>query len=207
MNRILLAMAFLPTGLVKATGQRFTLLPVDTPVGFFFEAMYRTGPFWRFIGVVQVASAVMLLIPGTALLGALVSFPVAFSILLITVGVGFGNTVFIAAGMTLSAAYLICWDGDRVWAATSMILGQRPGPSLLHGMSVLERLGWVTGSAVGLLLFLATRGFVPFQWIPALLVTGALAALVVGGSWLFGLLRGTSDVSDSLSSATTLKDS
>ena len=70
MNRILLAMAFLPTGLVKATGQRFTLLPVDTPVGFFFEAMYRTGPFWRFIGVVQVASAVMLLIPGTALLDA-----------------------------------------------------------------------------------------------------------------------------------------
>ena len=31
MNRLLLAMAFLPTGLVKLTGQRFTILPVDDP--------------------------------------------------------------------------------------------------------------------------------------------------------------------------------
>ena len=27
------------TGLVKATGQRFTLLPVENPIGFFFEAV------------------------------------------------------------------------------------------------------------------------------------------------------------------------
>ncbi len=35
MNRLLLAMAFLPTGLVKLAGRRFTTLPVDDPVGFF----------------------------------------------------------------------------------------------------------------------------------------------------------------------------
>ena len=69
MNRILLAMAFFPTGLVKATGQRFTLLPIENPVGFFFEAMYQTGPYWYFIGMVQVAAAVLLLIPATATLG------------------------------------------------------------------------------------------------------------------------------------------
>ena len=63
MNRILLAMAFLPTGAVKATGQRFTTLPVEDPIGFFFEAMYRTGPFWNFVGAVQVLSAVLLLVP------------------------------------------------------------------------------------------------------------------------------------------------
>jgi uncharacterized membrane protein YphA (DoxX/SURF4 family) len=91
-NRLLLSMAFLPTGLVKLTGQRFTVLSVDTPVGFFFEAMYQTGPYWIFIGLVQVVAAVLLLIPATATLGAVVFFPVGLSVLLVTWGVGFGTT-------------------------------------------------------------------------------------------------------------------
>ncbi|MGI9625596.1 MAG: DoxX family protein, partial [Longimicrobiales bacterium] len=66
MNRLLLAMAFIPTGLVKATGQRFTTLPVENPVGFFFEAMYQTGPYWFFIGAMQILAGVLLLVPATA---------------------------------------------------------------------------------------------------------------------------------------------
>jgi hypothetical protein len=46
MNRLLMAMALLPTRLVKVAGQRFTSIPTSDPVGLFFEAMYRTGPFW-----------------------------------------------------------------------------------------------------------------------------------------------------------------
>jgi len=193
LNRVLLAMAFLPTGLVKATGQRFTLLPVDTPVGFFFEAMYQTGPFWHFIGFVQVAAALLLLVPSTALVGALMFLPVSFSILLIAWGVGFGNTVFVAAGMTLSAAYLVCWDGDRVWAGARAILGRNPGPALLEGASILERTGWLIGAAAGLALFLGTRGLVPMGWGPGLLILGAGAALMVVAAWIIEFVRGTSD--------------
>ena len=75
MNRLLLAMAFLPTGLVKATGQRFTILPIETPVGFFFEAMYQTGPYWRFIGISQMAAAVLLLVGDTGPARALARLP------------------------------------------------------------------------------------------------------------------------------------
>ena len=53
MNRCLLAVAFLPSGLQKAMGNRFTILPIDDPVGFFFEAMYRTG----FVGNIAAAEA------------------------------------------------------------------------------------------------------------------------------------------------------
>ena len=35
--RILLFLAFLPSGLKKLLGERFTLLGIETPVGFFFE--------------------------------------------------------------------------------------------------------------------------------------------------------------------------
>lgn len=71
-SRILLALAFIPTGMVKLLGQRFTLMGPDTPVGYFFEAMYQTGFYWNFLGLSQVLAGVLLLIPWTATLGAVV---------------------------------------------------------------------------------------------------------------------------------------
>lgn len=191
MNRILLAMAFLPTGLVKLTGQRFTILPVDNPIGFFFEAMYRTGPYWRFIGFVQVAAAVLLLIPKTATLGAVLFAPVGVSIFLITWGVGFGNTVYVTAGMLLAVVYLICWDGDRVWAAGSQVMGRREGPGLLEGANRVEKAGWLIGAAAGLGLFLSTRGFVPESARLALFLLGVGAAALVVVGWGMTLLTRT----------------
>jgi uncharacterized membrane protein YphA (DoxX/SURF4 family) len=73
-TRILLALAFTPSGITKVVGHRFTILGLDTPVGFFFEAMYRTGFYWRFLGLCQLGAALLLLIPRTATIGALVYF-------------------------------------------------------------------------------------------------------------------------------------
>ena len=189
MNRLLLAMAFLPTGLVKLTGQRFTILPVDNPVGFFFEAMYRTGPWWRFIGLVQVLAAVLLLIPRTATLGAVLFLPVVASILLITIGVGFGLTAVIVAGMLLAVVYLLCWDADRVWAAWAALWKPRRELHPFRGMHWLETAGWLLGGAAGMGLFLAARGFLPMTAAPALLGTGVLAAALVIGGGVVGTLR------------------
>jgi hypothetical protein len=183
-------MAFLPTGLVKATGQRFTVLPVDNPVGFFFEALYQTGPFWIFIGFVQVLAAIMLLLPRTATLGALLFLPVSLSVFLITWGVGFGNTVYVTAGMLLAAIYLVCWDGDRVWEIGSALL--RPaheGERLLGGATRLEMAGWVLGGTCGMGLFLITRSFLPRTLTLPLLLGGLGAVLVVLAGWAMGWRR------------------
>ena len=180
-------MAFLPTGLVKATGQRFTLLPVENPVGFFFEAMYRTGPYWYFIGLVQVAAAIFLLIPATATLGAVLFFPVIVSIVLITWGIGFGGTVYVTAGMLVAVVYLLCWDGDRIWMATSHVVGPSRGPALLAGGSVVEWAGWCLGAAAGMGLFLVTRGFLTREATVPLLAAGGVAALLVLASWIAAL--------------------
>jgi hypothetical protein len=179
-------MAFLPTGLVKATGQRFTILPVSNPVGFFFEAMYQTGPYWHFIGLMQITAAVLLLIPSTATVGALMFLPIAVSIALITWGIGFGNTVFIGFGMVLSAVYLVCWDGDRIWAAGTRLVGARQERPLLEGAHVIEKAGWALGGSVGIGLFLVTRGFLPRAWTLGMLVSGAAAAAMVMAGWVAG---------------------
>jgi hypothetical protein len=65
-SRILLALAFLPTGLVKLSGRRFTVADAEAhPVGAFFEAMYQAGIHWNFLGLGQVGVATLLLVPAT----------------------------------------------------------------------------------------------------------------------------------------------
>ncbi|MEM7200545.1 MAG: hypothetical protein AAF628_09790 [Planctomycetota bacterium] len=190
-NRLLLAMAFIPTGMVKLLGQRFTLVSTDNPVGFFFEAMYRTGPYWHFIGLVQVAAALLLLVPRTAAVGALLFAPVGLSVFLITWGMEFPGTVYVTAGMLLSVTYLICWDADRIYAATAPLLARRGGGGLLKQMHWIEALGWVSGGVAGIALLLTMRGFVPVGARVGLLGLGLAAAVAVVVGWIAGAYQAT----------------
>jgi uncharacterized membrane protein YphA (DoxX/SURF4 family) len=114
LTRVLLAVGFLPSGLTKVLGNRFTRLGLDTPVGFFFEALYRTGYYWRFIGLCQLAAAALLLLPRTATLGALLYFPIILNIFIITVSMNFTGTPVITGLMLLANLYLLWWDRDRL---------------------------------------------------------------------------------------------
>ena len=113
-TRVLLALAFLPSGLTKVLGNRFTVLGIDDPIGFFFEALYRTGFYWRFLGICQLAVALLLVIPRTATLGALAYFPLILNIFVITVSMGFTGTPVITGLMLLASIYLLCWDYDKL---------------------------------------------------------------------------------------------
>lgn len=113
-TRVVLALAFVPSGLTKVLGNRFTVLGVDNPVGFFFEALYRSGFYWNFLGLCQLAAALLLLVPRTATLGALVYFPLALNIFVLTVSMHFRGTPVITGLMLLANVYLLCWDYDRL---------------------------------------------------------------------------------------------
>ena len=110
LTRILLALAFVPSGLVKLQGKRFTRLGIDNPVGFFFEAFYRTGFYWNFLGGAQLLAAVLILIPRTRVVGALVYFPIILNIYLITLSMHFQGTVYITGLMLLGCVWLLLWD-------------------------------------------------------------------------------------------------
>jgi uncharacterized membrane protein YphA (DoxX/SURF4 family) len=126
MNRILLAIGFTPSGLVKLLGHRFTLLGLDNPVGFFFEAMYRTGFYWNFLGLAQLTAALLLLIPRTSTLGAVIYFPIILNIFLITVSMHFQGTWVITGLMLLANLYLLCWDYPRLKGILGYRSADRP---------------------------------------------------------------------------------
>lgn len=113
-TRGLLAVGFLRAGLIKAAGLPFTQQSVETPVGYFFDAMYRTGGYWRFIGICQALAALLLLMPRPGpTVGALLFLPIILNIFIINVAVGFDGTWVITGLMSLAALYLVCWDYPR----------------------------------------------------------------------------------------------
>lgn len=114
LTRLLLALGFTPSGLTKILGNRFTILGPETSVGYFFDALYKSGFYWNFIGWSQIGAAALLLIPRTATLGALIYFPIILNIFLITVSMHFTGTPFITGLMLLGNLYLLCWDYDKL---------------------------------------------------------------------------------------------
>lgn len=111
--RVALALGFIPSGLVKVMGERFTALPSNHPLGHYFDALHLTGFYYTFIGVSQLTVALLLLIPRTALLGALLYFPIIFNICVLTYATRFEGTRIVTL-MLLANLYLLCWDYARL---------------------------------------------------------------------------------------------
>ena len=57
--RIALALGFIPAGIVKVTGERFTGLPPNNPLGHYFDALALTGFYYTFIGTAQLIAALL----------------------------------------------------------------------------------------------------------------------------------------------------
>jgi uncharacterized membrane protein YphA (DoxX/SURF4 family) len=111
--RIALALGFIPSGIVKIMGERFTALPANHPLGHYFDALYQTGYYYTFIGVGQLITALLLLIPRTALLGAIIYFPAILNICILAYATRFEGTR-ITTLMLLANLYLLCWDYERI---------------------------------------------------------------------------------------------
>lgn len=112
--RIALAILFLPTGIVKIMGQRFAEgLPHNNPLGHYFDALLLTGYYYTFIGIGQVTVAILLLIPRTALLGALMCFPIITNICVLTYATRFDGTRGTTFGL-LACLFLLVWDYHRL---------------------------------------------------------------------------------------------
>lgn len=83
-------------------------------MGHYLEALYHTGYYYTFIGVVQVTAAVLLLIPRTATLGAVLYFPVILNICILSFALRFDGSLLSSPLMVLANLYLLCWDYDKL---------------------------------------------------------------------------------------------
>ncbi|MET0393819.1 MAG: DoxX family protein [Chitinophagaceae bacterium] len=129
--RMGLALGFLPSGFVKIMGERFTSLSVNHPMGHYLEALHHTGYYYTFIGVLQVTAAILLLIPRTATLGALLYFPIILNICILSRAVRFDGSFLSSPLMVLANLYLLCWDYDKlklVLPFRRAVIEPRPGP-------------------------------------------------------------------------------
>lgn len=112
-TRLLIGFAFIPSGLIKLYGKPFTLLPKTDPVGYFFDALYNTGIYWNFLGFCQLLAAFLLMSQKYANIGAGLFLGIIVNIVLITYGIGFGNTTIIAILMLLAVTGLLLWDYQK----------------------------------------------------------------------------------------------
>lgn len=185
-NRVALAMGFIPSGMTKILGYRFSLLPVDTQVGFFFESFYQAGGWYRAVGFFQVLAAVLLLIPCTATLGAVIYFPIVLNIVLVTIYVGFGGTWLITSLMLVANIYLICWDYDRI---KSILPAPRKwiAVPLRHWLPLT-----VLGSIIGVVSFFLFSAVTTY--FGSLGAWGVIGGVVLGG--IVGYLNAQSLVSE-----------
>ena len=113
-TRCLLAIGFIPPSYIKIMHRPFTVLPDSNPVGHYFNALYQTGFYYEFIGWGQMIAAILLLIPRTAHIGALMFLPIIVNIAVLTTSVGFVGTWVITILMSFAGAYLVAWEYDRL---------------------------------------------------------------------------------------------
>ena len=100
--RITLAIGFIISGLVKVSGERFASgLPVNNPMGQYLEALHHTEYYYTFIGIAQIIIALLLLIPRTSLLGAIMYFPIILNICILAYAVRFEGTRVISENMRM----------------------------------------------------------------------------------------------------------
>ncbi|TXD71362.1 hypothetical protein [Aequorivita antarctica] len=153
-TRYLIGGCFIFASLIKIKGNRFTsesgaLNPIDS-AWHFFETLYQSGLYWKFIGISQLLAGFLLMTQKYAKLGALVNFPIIINIFIITLSYSFGFTPLLAAMLLIANMLLIIWD----WNEFKMFFNLMP---TFDGTQRLENDKlWIR---IGLLLFLFTFSY------------------------------------------------
>ena len=117
-TRYLLGGAFVFASLIKIKGQRFTtesgaVEPINSS-WHFFETMYQSGLYWKFIGLGQLLAGFLLMTQRFSKLGALINFPILANIFAVTISYYFAFTPLIVAAMLLANLALIFWEWDEL---------------------------------------------------------------------------------------------
>jgi uncharacterized membrane protein YphA (DoxX/SURF4 family) len=163
--RIALAASFIPAGYIKIVGERFAAgLPSNNPLGHYFDALHLTGYYYTFIGIVQIITAILLLIPRTSLLGALMYFPIIVNICVLTYATRFDGTR-INTMMLLASLFLLIWDYDRLKHLLPFKQPKADSPVLKKPLSMRLRIIFFGGS-FAILVFIIIGTFYLFEIVP-----------------------------------------
>jgi hypothetical protein len=181
--RFLLSMAFIPTGLVKLFGLPFSNLGSSNPVGVFFDMLLSTGVYWQFLGGMQVLAGILVMFNRTLALGSILFTGIMLNILFITIGVGFGNTAYLAFMMVLGCFWLCFWEWGKLrvlfFDPVPFLSQKEDSGSKSVKLSVVEKIVYGIGYCSGILFFGMTRGLQLPSGTELFLVGIGLVCLIV----------------------------
>ena len=183
-TRVILSVGFFAPGMHKLLGIQFTNLPLDNPIGAFFNALFQTGFYYRFLGAAQVLAAILVLFRRTATLGALMFFGITLNVFIVTISIPFGSGTPIVTGlMFLASLYLVCWDFDKLKPLLALgapdVSNQKASlETTAHYTSAVSRIGYWVFAVAGSLLMCEMRGLTPVNLDIRL---GALLISMLGG--------------------------
>jgi hypothetical protein len=138
----------------------------ESEVGAFFEVLYQSGVYWKFLGLSQVMAGLLVLVPASAAIGALLFFGIMVNIFLITLSYDFSGTPIITFFMLLATVWLLLWDYHRFRGilftpdvsnanTADSYHTNLPQPALKNQF---ERAVYVVGTFSGIVLFSMLRG-------------------------------------------------
>lgn len=107
--KISLGLTFILSGLRKMPGVKFTTIPIEDPIGLFFEGMYQTGFYWNFVGYYQLLAGLLLMLPWLKRLSPIFILPVSVNIFLVSISLHMRGTPLITACMLLGNCFLLLW--------------------------------------------------------------------------------------------------
>lgn len=124
--RYIIGFAFVFASIVKIQGLRFTTdsgaeNPINT-AWHFFETMYQSGLYWKFLGLSQLLAGLILMTQKYAKLGALLFLPIIANVFVITISYDFRGTPVITGLMLLANFILIAWD----WNTLKILVNKKP---------------------------------------------------------------------------------
>jgi hypothetical protein len=116
--RYLIGAAFVFASIVKIHGLRFTSdSGAGSPINsawHFFETMYASGLYWKFIGWGQLLAGLILMTQRWSTIGAIIFLPIIANIFIITISYEFAGTPIITFLMLLANLYLLIWDWNKL---------------------------------------------------------------------------------------------
>lgn len=171
--RYLVGLAFFPSGMTKLIGHRFTNISTESPIGYFFEALYQSGFYWNFLGLAQITAGVLLLTQRFALLGTLLFSAILVNVWLITLSLSFKGTWIITSLMMIDVIFLLIWDHQKLLPIVS-----RKKDITIESFPEPDKI-WVTAGIIYSILFLILSVLNPLMGQTSRVVTLILLGLIV----------------------------
>ncbi|AFU68745.1 hypothetical protein P700755_001934 [Psychroflexus torquis ATCC 700755] len=179
--RYLIGFAFIFASLIKIEGLRFTAesgaeYPINSAFHF-FETLYESGVYWRFLGLAQFFTGTLLVTQRLAKLGAILFLPIIANVFVITISYDFGGTSIITGLMLISTLFLLYWD----WDSLKILFNNKPTYSTkkrLEQDSIWIYLGFVFLIITVLSKFFIDNKNIPFSFLVMFII--GVVGLIIG---------------------------